>query len=145
MARELEDTEKEFNKYIKVFDNYTTFSDYDFDKNEKVKQMLNYYIEATTKPKEETLSYVIKITEILETMDLGINTKYKGKLLHGRFMMEKFYICDISTAISIWDGAYLGQGYNELIYIDTHHREEEKTKDDKNTKAMARSKAKNKK
>ncbi len=142
MARELEGIEKKFNKYIKVFDNYTTFSVSDFDKNEKVKQMLNYHIEATTKPKEETLNYVVKIIEILETMTLSITAeKYKGKLLHGRFIMEKFSICDITTAISIWDGSYLGQGYNELIYIDTNYIEE-KSKDDKNSRAMARSKAK---
>lgn len=43
MARKLESIEKEFNEYIKVFDNYTTFNVSDFDKNEKVKQMLNHF------------------------------------------------------------------------------------------------------
>lgn len=142
MARKLENIEKEFNEYIKVFDNFTTFSVSDFDKNEKIKDMMKYYIEAKTKPKEETINYIVKIVEILETLILDTsNEKYKGKLLHGRFMMEKFSIYDITTAISIWDGAYLGQGYNELFYIDTNYIKE-KARDNKNSRAMARSKAK---
>ena len=145
-SRGLTPEQDEFNDYIQNFENYSRFDRYDFKNNEQLQEMLTLFIEAKTQAKtpEETLPYVFKILDILEVLPIKINTfKYKGKLLHGFFMKTRFCIDDMPTAISIYDSAYLDGSYNEAFYIKTNYiKEEEKLKEDKNSRAMARSKAK---
>jgi len=128
MGRGLTPEQEGLNDYIQKFENYSRFDRYDFKNNEQVQEMLTLFIEAKEKSKtpEDTLLYVFPILDILRSMSRTINTiKYEGRTHHGYYMMKKFSIDSMPTAIELFHGGYMDSDYNPTFYIDIPPQEEE--------------------